>query len=81
MYVKLDPGGIGHCDTCVGPSMWAVPFMKRPWKWSDVDWSGMEFKTCTTTVSPTLAEMRGSGHSPLMPIVFLSKAPSGFAVT
>ncbi|KAK5629246.1 hypothetical protein RRF57_004960 [Xylaria bambusicola] len=33
------------------------------------------------TLSPTFASIRGIGHSPLMPMVGLSNAPSGLAVT
>jgi len=39
------------------------------------------FLAFTKTVSPTLASILGIGHTPFIPIVGLSNAPSGFALT
>lgn len=58
-----------------------VSYCHSPWKWSEVDWFPNEFRTFTTTWSPTLAVIVGMGHCPFIPIVGRSKAPSGLAVT
>lgn len=55
--------------------------MNKPWKCKEVDWFPRLFFAVMKTLSPTSATMGGIGHWPLIPMVGLSNAPSGFDVT
>jgi hypothetical protein len=79
LYVNELPGKIPHCDTATGPSICVVPFWYKPWKCRLVLSLPSEFFTLTTTRSPFVATIVGTGHWPLTPMTGRVCCPSGFA--